>query len=364
MFDDLQPEGPTRLVWSDDLGKRIRSGDWDDQVTPTVDKVEEALRAGRWEPAAQLIDYFMEEAKVCQVIYATWYEGFLEWLRGRGVAGDDLETALEDIRAPLAMPDGSPFEPFSLWSDLGADAGRLANLVRSGGVDFAAAEEGMEAIRESWRRLHDRWVDLLSGILTLAARRFGEPELESIYRHALEPYIQERYMVYDLRVVDYADTVFRNLYTTIEAMRGHLGGPRRRGDMNLVEHEDRWVVSFDPCGSGGRSSRGDLVEGTPPRPEAPYFHGVTGAEYDWAWNEKGICYYCAHCCFALERLPAERWGHPVRVVDSPRYPDETAGSEPTPCTWTVYKSIEAIPEGAYLRIGLTKPDPADRSAPS
>ena len=162
-------------------------------------------------------------------------------------------------------------------------------------------------------------------------------------------------MPFDLREQNYEDTLYRNLYLSFEAMRGHLCGPDRRGDIDLQEHEDRWELEFDPCGSGGRSSRGDPVEGTGSRVEPPYEFGVTRGEYDWAWNEKGVCYYCAHCCFALQLLPAERWGHPVRVVDSPLYPQETKGERPKKCRWTIYKSIEAIPQEAYERIGRTKP---------
>ena len=58
----------THLTWSDDLGKRIRTGDWPDQAIGTVTKVNEAIVDGRWEAADQLIDYFMEEAKVVQVM--------------------------------------------------------------------------------------------------------------------------------------------------------------------------------------------------------------------------------------------------------------------------------------------------------
>ena len=347
----------THLTWSEELGKRIRTGDWVDQIVPTVTKIEEAIREGRLEEAAQLIDYFMEEAKVVQAIYSVWYPGFQDWLLQQEVNQKELDTELERLTILMSMPDGTPFEPFGLWAELGARAGRLGNLVRSAGIDPDEAISEFDAIREDWRRIHDRWVDLISGILAYGAERFGEASLEDMYRHTLEPYIQERYMVYDLREVEYGETIFRNLYTTIEAMRAHLGGPDRRGDMDFEEFEDRWVVSFDPCGSGGRSSRGDLVEGTGPRPEAPYKFGVTQEEYDWAWNEKGVCYYCAHCCFALEKLPAERWGHPVRVVDSPLYPDETSGDEPKKCSWTVYKTIEAIPEEAYQRLGMTKPEP-------
>jgi hypothetical protein len=52
----------------------------------------------------------------------------------------------------------------------------------------------------------------------------------------------------------------------------------------------------------------------------------------------------------------ERWGEPVRVVDPPRW----GGSPDAPetrrqCTWTVYKSLEAIPESVYQRVGHRKP---------
>jgi hypothetical protein len=118
------------------------------------------------------------------------------------------------------------------------------------------------------------------------------------------------------------------------------------------------VLRFDPCGSGNRGQRGDPIEGTGSRSEKPYGFSVTKGRHDWAWNETGICYYCAHCCFALQLWPAEQWGHPLRVIDSPRYPNETKGPAPTKCSWTIYKSFEAIPADAYERIGKRKPSPS------
>jgi hypothetical protein len=345
----------THLTWSDALGKRVRTGDWAEQAVPTVSLIEDAVGAGDHEQAAQLVDYFMEEAKVCYQIYEVWMTGLREWLLTNGVTSGELEAELASLHELLRMPDGSSFQPVALWGSLGERAGRLANDLRVQQAGGAEAIADVEQIRESWRRLHDRWVDLLSGMFTFVADRFGEDRLEDAYRHLLEPYIKQRYMPFDLRQHTYEETLYRNLYTAFEAMRAHLVGPQRRGDVELEEHNDRWVLSFDPCGSGGRTQRGDPVEGTGPRPEPPYNFGVTRERHDWAWNEKGVCYYCAHCCFALERLPAERWGHPVRVVDSPLYPQETTGEHPRKCTWTVYKSVEAIPEEAYRRIGMTKP---------
>lgn len=338
------------LAWSEVLGKRVRTGDWRDQGISTVAKIEQAAAAGRSEEAAQLVDYFMEEAKVCHLIYGVWFRGFVSWLESKGVTAAERDAELDRLRRLLAFPDGAPFEPDEAWIALGARAGALAAQARAGG-----GIGGLDELREAWRRLHDRWVDLTSGVLAYVARRFGEASLEDCYRAVLEPYIQERYMPYDLRDSPYEDTLFRNLYTSFEAMRAHLCGPERRGDVELEELDDRWVLRFDPCGSGGRSSRGDPVEGTGSRVEPPYEFGVTRDEHDWAWNEQGVCYYCAHCCFALELLPAERWGHPVRVVDSPLYPAETSGPEPRKCTWTIFKTLEAIPPEVYVRIGRRKP---------
>jgi hypothetical protein len=343
------------LAWSEELGRRVRTGDWQDQATSTVTKITQAVQHGRVNDAAELVEYFTEEAAVVQNIYTVWFPRFREWLGQQGVAAAEIDAELDRLATLLALPDGRRFDPYALWEEVNERAGRLVAGMRSGSVATDALLDDLDGLREDWRRVHDRWADLLSGVLTFVAHRFGEDALEGCYRHVLEPYIDERYMVYDLRRQAYADTLFRNLYTTAEAMRAHLCGPGRRGDIELEEFADHWEFRFDPCGSGGRVLRGDAVEGTGPRTEPPYEFGVTEERHDWAWNEEGVCYYCAHCCFALERLPAERWGHPVRVVDPPLYQGTGAAPKPNRCQWTVYKTVEAIPAAAYERIGMAKP---------
>jgi len=354
---------PTQLTWSDEIGKRVRTGDWADQSISTVAKIREALndaddvfsaRAGRRETAAQLLDYFVEEAKVVYVVYKVWMDGFLEWIRAEGVSAQDLDGELARLSALLAFPDGEPLDPPARWAALGVRAGHLGSGIRGFDLAVADALEELDGVVDDWRMLHDRHADLMAGVLAFVVRRFGEPALETCYRSVLEPYIQERYMVFDVRLRPYAETLARNLYISLEAMRGHVGGQAREGDIQLVEHEDRFELSFDPCGSGGRQLRGDDREGTGSRVLAPYEFGVTQEPHPWSWNETGVCYYCAHCNFALSTLPAERWGHPVRTVDPPlwRGPDEPLTRKQ--CTWTVWKTLEAIPEREYTRIGRTK----------
>lgn len=347
---------PTTLTWSETLRKRVRTGDWQDQKISTTQKIHESIDQGEWELAAQLIDYWMEEAKVVYVIYQVWDEGFVSYLRAKGVPDHEIDAEVSRVRALLAFPDGGPFETVSHWEALGAQAGLLANRLRTYETSASDAHAAMDELQEGWRQLHDRGADFQAAMLTFIARRFGEATIEEAFAAVLEPYLQERYRPFDVRERPYAETLERNLYLSVEAMRGHLVGPTRNGDMDVDEYEDRVVISFDPCGSGGRQQRGDVIEGTPSRAEPPYDFGVTQQEHDWAWNEKGVCYYCSHCCFALEYWPARNWGHPLRVVDSPLYPDETRGPSPKKCTWTIYKSLDAIPPEAYERLGMTKPE--------
>lgn len=353
------------LTWSDTIGKRVRSGDWADQALPTLDKVREALveagdtfglKAGRREVAAQLVDSFMEEAKVVYLIYKVWTAGFLDWLAAQGVTEAERQAELDRLGALLRYPDGSLLDPTARWAELGALAGRIGGGIRAYDLSVADASVALTELSDTWRQLHDRYADLMAGVLAYVARRFGEARLEDCYRAVLEPYIQERYMPFDVREHSYESTLERNLYTVFEAMRAHLVGPKRDGRIDYEEFDDRVVVQFDPCGSGGRQLRGDEIEGTGSRVLEPYEFGVTTEEHDWAWNQKGICYYCAHCCLTLEKLPAERWGHPVRVVEPPVWGGSAdAASTRRKCKWTVYKTLEAIPEAAYERIGMKKP---------
>lgn len=356
----------SELVWSETIGKRVRTGDWAEQTIPTLTKAREALadagddfglKAGRREEAAQLVDYFMEEVKVVYVIYEVWTQGFLDWLAAQGVPQEELDVELVRLKALMAYPDGTPLDTVARWEELGARAGRVGNQMRAYQISVIDANIELDGVNEDWRRLHDRYADVMAGVLAFVAKRFGEASLEDCYRTVLEPYIQERYMPFDIRVNPYESTLERNIYTTFEGMRSHLVGPARDGSTEIEEDDDHITIKFDPCGSGGRSMRGDPIEGTGSRVLEPYEFGVTQEENDWAWNEKGVCYYCAHCCLTLEKLPAEQWGHPVRVVDPPIWGGSAdAESTQKKCTWTVYKSLEAIPEAAYKRIGHIKPE--------
>lgn len=350
--------GPA-LGWSTAVGKRLRLGTWEEKGVSTVARIADAVAGGRREEAAQLVDYFVEEARVCHVIYRVWRAGFDDWLATRGVPQAELAAERSRLADLLAFPDGAPFDPGPRWLALGALAGRLGAGLRGLEHDDATALAELSVLRESWRQLHDRWADWMSGQLTFVADRFGEEAVGDCYRAVLAPYLEERYAPFDVRLQPYAETVERNLELAIESMRAHLCGPDRMGDVDVDERADRYVLSFDPCGSGARGQRGDPIEGTPSRSEPPYSFAVTTEPHDWAGNEVGVCLYCAHCVFALELWPMEQWGHPIRTIDPPLHPAETVEGRPEPCRWTIWKSLEDIPDEAYARVGRSRPPSAE-----
>jgi len=62
-----------------------------------------------------------------------------------------------------------------------------------------------------------------------------------------------------------------------------------------------------------------------------------------------------HCCQLQQRIPIERLGFPVRVVDPPVW---DGGSDRPSCSWTVYRDPSLIPPAAYERVGFAPPVPS------
>ena len=55
----------TTIEFSEMLGRRVRLGSWEDQKISTYRKIIEAINEENWDHAADLADYFTDEANVC-----------------------------------------------------------------------------------------------------------------------------------------------------------------------------------------------------------------------------------------------------------------------------------------------------------
>jgi hypothetical protein len=342
-----------KIEYSPVLGRRVRMGPWSDQAVSTYRKIREAIEEGRWDNAALLADYFLDEAQVCFAIYRQWIPDLSAFLRENGVSKEDVDRANSEIVAKLSLPDGTPWDARRRWDELRPHIQELVSLIYRERRDEALAQ--LEVAKEHWRQNHDRDVDHTYGLMSEIVARLGESAIGPMWEKVIVPLFAWRYDKFDIDKNAWAEGLEALMLVACEAMRGHLVGPERTGDIELIEEEDRYILRFDPCASGGRTLRGDPIEGTPPRMEPPYNWSVSEEPHTWNHGEKGVCHYCTHCIVLMEELPIDRFGYPVRVIDPPHYGAVDAEGKPEKCQWQMFKDPTRVPEVYYERVGRKKP---------
>jgi len=329
----------SQLVYSDKLGRHLRTGSAASLGVSTTQLAVEALADGRPADAAAYVPYLIGETERIYGIFCLWLTELRayaeQWLP---------EVDAHYQRIAVALGCEPPMQQSATLSEelLAACSTAIET------ADCDALARHLAAIREELRRVHDAQAEWCWALLTLLRDELGEDRMDDVLRKTEEEWVTARYAAL-------SEMTPRELFElTIEGMRGHLTGPDRMGEIQVTEDDEKFVLSFDPCGSGGRMRRGDAVRGQPPAAERPGLFGATNAAHDWSWNEEGVCLYCAHCAVVNEILPIERIGSPMRVTEHP-------ASAEDPCRWTIYKSPGAVPDEAYRRVG--KPAPGRPSVP-
>lgn len=343
------------VEFNEALGRRVRMGAWEDQKISTYGKIQEAIENERWEVAARLGHYFIDEADVCFTLYRQWIADLNAFLADKGTSAEDIDAANTRIVSLLTMPDGSPWQPRRQWDTFLTAVEEFVAL--SHRHERHRALSALDTMKELWRQCHDRDVDHTYGLMSELVERHGETSLREMWDRVLIPLFNWRYSKFDIDKYPWDESLEVLMLVACEAMRGHLVGPDRTGDFELVETDDRFILKFDPCGSGGRTIRGDSIEGTPARMQPPYNWSVTTEPHTWNHNEPGVCHYCTHCIVLMEEMPIDQLGYPVRVIDPPRYRDAgREGMVREKCQWQMFKDPTAVPVEFYERVGRTKPD--------
>lgn len=332
---------------SDILGRQVRIDPPESLAVGTYTKIEEALAEGDSAGAARLIDFFVDEARVIFDLYAQWRRDIRRFLDHK-LTQATLEPELERIDALVSgVHPAMMSSRETAWAEICSTAAELkAHAALPGRF------EALNELRERWRTLHDSDVDFMMGLMDIAVRHLGEESLGEMYeKWVIGEWFDTRYSRFDVSKTSWEEAFRLIVYLTFESMHGHLSGPGRAGSMAYEEFDDRVTFTFAPCGSGGRSVVGEPLDGLKPLMEAPFRYRVLEGEHAFAWNKKGVCTYCAHCCVLTEKLPMEKFGYPIRVVDPPTYPNDGKAV----CRWTVYRRPEDVPAAVYERLGLVKP---------
>jgi hypothetical protein len=212
-------------------------------------------------------------------------------------------------------------------------------------VDAGRLEEAKAladySITES-KGLHDLMCDWVYDLLDKVAKKFGELAMYEVLKSTQETWMMKRSWKGYLKL-----SVKERVELTTEVLRSHRCGPDQDGDLTIVEDAESISIVMDPCGSGGRMRRGDVVDGTPSRLGPPYNFGVTQEAHTFSWSKKDVPYYCIHCA-VNETVMMENGGHPLWVTEF----DHDARK---PCAWKFYKRADDIPDVYYSRLGFKKP---------
>ena len=150
---------------------------------------------------------------------------------------------------------------------------------------------------------------------------FNEAEVEKIWREG-GWYTKSR------RWLEAVPGVEESLQRWVEIQRAH------NGELAITEDAEKYIVSCDPCGTGGRVRRTKSA-------------GTLKQAYPWSWGESNVPVYCTHCCDYFEIFPIEIRGYPIAVFFPGQKPED-------PCIQFFYKNPALIPEEYFARVGKAK----------
>jgi hypothetical protein len=305
------------------LGRPIRQDGLDTIGISTQTLLEDALAAGHWELGTELATYYVAEIRIMNDALFTWLADILDYRLSREIttpAGMGA-TLLAGLRA---------FDPGR------GDLDRCLLAIADRRADDAVA--AVELMRVRWAAQHDGLVSWIQSLLADIAGTFGEEAvLESVtlaYQHLWKP-----------RYARWAEmTPEERLQLSVEGMRGgHLSGPRHRGDVDVTDEGDRYVMALDPCGSCGILRRGDPDSGRPSQRPAG-----NEAPHPWTWGRTGMSWYSIHSPIALEYLQMVEGRPPLRPLEDCDLPDR-------PCRWFIYKDPDHARSIDYERMGFRPP---------
>ena len=290
---------------------------------------EEAIAAGERALAARLLRYYRQEMDIMNRIMHVWIQDTLRYIILKAGGSEESATG-----AAAGVMRAFHVYPFGVAEEEKA-------LAALGDEDDERAVFWLERMHLAYLNVHDLQVAWMQDQLSFIAGEYEEGAVLETVLHTHRDIWGERYAAWDEM------SAWEKVCLTVEGMRGgHFSGMRRRGDVIVADQGDRYMVAFDPCGSGGVLRRGDPETGRGVWPVAG--HGVNRIAHEWVWQKQDVHWYCAHCAIAMEWLPGRTRGYLLRPLDHTLEHD-------APCPWYIYKEDRLIREEHYPRTGQRKP---------
>lgn len=315
-----------KLEFNPNVGRMLRMDDIGTIGVATYTMLEDAIRNNRTDEALALAAYYHRELRIMHDILMTWAQDIIRFMIARDTPADN--AIAQTLSVAICKS----------WKDFEFGVAPLRALAAA--IQRGNQEQAVSALERLWLEFkipHDVLVAWINEMLNYLSHKTEQAVLDSILE-THQSIWGDRYATWDKM------TPWEKVALTVEGMRGHLSGASRKGDVLVREEEDRFVIAFDPCGTGGVLRRGDPETGR----AAYQTDGVNKQTHDWTWGKVGVHWYCSHCAIAMEWLPGRKRGHPLRPLDHTL--DHGA-----PCVWYVYKDEAQTRAYHYPRTGLIKP---------
>ncbi|MBI4514327.1 MAG: hypothetical protein HY699_00715 [Deltaproteobacteria bacterium] len=212
-----------------------------------------------------------------------------------------------------------------------AVAARITAAVEAG--DFDRARALLHERDRQHQVIHDRFIDTKAGFYSYVAEVFGDQRLEGILRHTGE---RQRAGFERWEQQWRGESAAAFTRASVHLLKTHMGR------VSVSEDEEKFTITQDPCGSGGRLMR----EGAYDRPD-----GLSRVDRPQAmtFDKPDFPSYCAHCAVWNNIQCIEWFGHPQWAIDHPATPDD-------PCRIHIYKDPGRVPERYYRQVGKQRPD--------
>jgi hypothetical protein len=311
-------------MYSAAVGHRIRQDGIDTLGISSQTLFEEALHRGDSAVAVDLLEYFWAEMFYMAEALFTWLGDILAF-RTRVWGAEDVAPNVAGLLAGLRR-----FDPSS------GDRARARAAAMDGNID--AAMSACELMRVRYASVKDGLVVWVQELLSDLSEESGEDAVLASVRAAYENLWKHRYARWgDMSPIE-------RVQLSVEGVRGHLAGQRRRGDLSIVDEGDRYALVLDPCGTCGVLRRGDPDSGRPP------FQPRGNREpHPWTWGRLGLSWYCVHNPIVLEFLQMGEGRPPIRPLEGCDLDQ--------PCRWIVYKDLTAARPVHYTQMGFSPPSP-------
>ena len=173
-----------------------------------------------------------------------------------------------------------------------------------GSLEFVCARRDQAVMREylaTVHRLalthHDQLVTCVQSTLTDLADRLGEQAVFDSIEHTSR-------VLWSPRMANWFElSLSERVWLSAEAMRGHLSGPGRRGELRVFDESEAIVLELDPCGCCGVLRRGETLPAGNLEPHV------------WTGQRTGFGWYATHVLITMMYLPLRSGSPPYRAFE-------------------------------------------------